>query len=298
MSFPRRLLVTACAAIAGLGAPAAFAWGPQGHAIIADIAQDHLDPAAQAEVKRLLAQEGLDRLDQISSWADANRRDYPKTGSWHYVDIPLKDKAYEASRDCVGGDCVVAKINQYAHVLADRSASPQDRLLALKWVVHFVGDVHQPLHAEDNDDKGGNTVQVVFFGKGTNLHAVWDSGIIEHALGLPLGPHYSFDHAQVQAAATRLDAQITPAERAQWAHPGLLAQLSGLDGAAAGWANESHTLAREVAYADLPAKPSTEAWSQAYQAKAWPVVETRLQQAGVRLAEVLNEALGPASAGH
>lgn len=284
----RRLLPALCATALLVTTFASQAWGPEGHAIVADIAQQHLDPAASTEVAALLKQEGLSRLDEISSWADANRKAMPNTSDWHYVDIPLHADDYVAARDCHEGDCVVVKIDQYVHVLADKSATPQARLEALKWVVHLIGDIHQPLHAEDNNDKGGNTVQVQFFGRGTNLHSLWDGQIIRKALDLTPGPNYTFDHAIVQADAMKLDARITPAERKAWAPTG---PFSASASEAIGWADESHRLAQQVAYADL-AKPSGEAWSQRYQLKAWPVVETRLEQAGVRLAAVLNQALG------
>lgn len=284
---PRRLLVSVIFAVLGLCAPLAMSWGPEGHAIVADIAQAHLNPAASAEVASLLKLEGLDRLDQIASWADGNRKEFPRTGSWHYVDIPLHAAGYDAARDCPAGDCVVAKIDQYVRVLADKQATPQARLLALKWVVHLVGDVHQPLHAEDNNDKGGNSVQVQFFGAGSNLHALWDGGVIRHALDLQPGPNYTFDHAIVQADAMKLDAAITPAQRAAWTPPYLLPQIGPM---AAEWANESHRLAQQVAYVDI-AKPAGDAWSQRYQQRVWPVIRIRLEQAGIRLAEVLNEAL-------
>lgn len=277
-----------CAVMLSLAAPLAMAWGPEGHAIVADIAQHRLDPLAAAQVAELLKLEGLDRLDQISSWADAHRKEMPGTGGWHYVDIPLTADAYDASRDCVQGDCIVARLEQSTRTLADKSAAPAARLEALKWVVHLVGDIHQPLHAVDNHDKGGNTVQVQFFGVGTNLHSVWDGRVIEHELGLQLGPNYSIDHAAVQAAAMKLDAQITPAERAQWAPA---SSLTTLDARVVAWANESHRYAQQVAYTDL-AKPSGMAWSERYQAKAWPVIRERLEQGGVRLAEILDEALG------
>ena len=254
--------------------------------MVADIAQAHLDAAAAAEVASLLKLEELDRLDQISSWADGNRNEFPDTGRWHYVDIPLQAAGYDASRDCAQGNCVVSKIDEYVHVLADKAATPQARLLALKWVVHFVGDIHQPLHAEDNGDKGGNTVQVQFFGKGTNLHSLWDGGIIRHALDLKPGTNYTFDHAAVQADAMKLDADITPDQRASWATSNLLPQIVD---ASIVWADESHALAQRVAYSDIN-KPSGDAWSQRYQRKAWPVIQTRLEQGGLRLAEVLNEA--------
>lgn len=288
---PTRSSLLCCAATLGLAAPLAMAWGPEGHAIVADIAQRHLDSAAAAQVADLLRLEGLDRLDQIASWADQHRKEMPGSGGWHFVDIPLAADAYDAARDCARDYCIVAKLEHSTRILADRSVAPAARLEALKWVVHLVGDIHQPMHAVDHDDKGGNTVQVQFFGVGTNLHSVWDGRAIEHELGLRLGPNYSIDHAAVQAAAMKLDAQVTPAERARWAPAGSLATL---DARVVGWADESHRLAQQVAYTDL-AKPSGIAWSERYQAKAWPVIRTRLEQGGVRLAELLDEALGAAA---
>lgn len=285
---PTRLFSAVCASTLLFTVFASQAWGPEGHALVADMAQQHLTPAASAQVDALLKQEGFNRLDEISSWADANRKELPHTGGWHYVDIPLHAPSYVAQRDCPQGNCVVSKLEFYTQVLADKSATPAARLEALKWVVHLVGDVHQPLHAEDNDDKGGNTVQVQFFGRGTNLHSVWDGQVIRQALDLQPGPNYTFDHAIVQKDAMTLDASITDAQRTTW---GSSVSLSSLGGDAIAWANESHLLAQQVAYTDL-AKPSGDAWSQRYQAKAWPVVKTRLEQAGVRLAAVLNDALG------
>ncbi|HEX5304855.1 MAG TPA: S1/P1 nuclease [Dyella sp.] len=283
-----RLASVFCAVACALAAPLAQAWGPEGHAIVADIAQQHLDPAAAAQVQALLQLEGESRLDEISSWADDHRKEFPRTGGWHYVDIPLHADAYVPARDCARNNCVTAQISHFGQVLADRSAAPAERLEALKWVVHFVGDVHQPLHAEDNDDKGGNTVQLQFFGRGTNLHSVWDGGVLRHQLGLVPGPNYTFDHAAVQAVAMQLDASISPADRAAWSAMGGLAQLYAQSVA---WAETSHQLAQDVAYAHLDGRKQA-GWSQRYQAVAWPVVRTRLQQGGVRLAAVLNELLG------
>jgi S1/P1 Nuclease len=265
----------------------ALAWGSVGHAIVADIAQLHLTPAAAAQVQQLLQLEGHQNLDQVSSWPDEIRSQRKETGPWHYVDIPLEADGYDAARDCVNDACIVTKIPHFTHILADASASPQDRLEALKWVVHFVGDISQPLHAEDHDDKGGNTVQANFFGKGTNLHAMWDGGIIEHALNIQLGPNYSFDHDAVRAAAVKLDADITSQNRALWAPAGIVAQI---DTVTESWANESHVLARKVAYADLPEKRTGD-WSEAYENQTWPVVRVQLQRGGVRLGELLNETL-------
>ncbi|AWN17268.1 S1/P1 nuclease [Salinisphaera sp. LB1] len=274
--------------IAGLTLPlAAQAWGPQGHALIADIAAVHLTPHARTEVSRLLAADGHDRLDEIASWPDAIRHARPATAPWHYVDIPLEASAYNAARDCPHGDCVVARISYFAHVLADRSAPQAQRIEALKFLVHFVADVQQPLHAEDHDDRGGNDVKLSYFGHRSNLHRIWDSGIVDHALDLHVGRHYAIDYAPTRAAAARLDAGITPRECNEWRRGIHGARLSA---AAVRWANQAHRLARRVAYADLPAPPRRN-WSATYQRKTWPVVRRQILRGGVRLAAVLNTSL-------
>ena len=285
---PRYSLVAGFAwlGLVGISTPA-LAWGPEGHAIVADVAEAHLTPSTKAQIAELLALEGHAHLDEVSSWADAVRSQRRETAHWHYVDIPLEADGFDAARDCPSDDCVVAKLVEYTKAFADKSAAPAARLEALKWVVHFVGDIHQPLHAEDHDDKGGNTVRLSFFGKETNLHAIWDGGIIEHALGLGLGPNYSFDHGTVQIDAQKLDAAINASDRATWAPVGMTGHLTQM---ATSWANESHALARSVAYAYLPAGRS-DGWSDAYEQKTWPVVEAQLEHAGVRLAALLNEAL-------
>jgi hypothetical protein len=140
------------------------AWGTEGHQVIASLAAAQLTPKAKAEVGRLLALEPGETLASISTWADEHRN--PTTGAWHYVNPD--------------GKCVVGAIERQLAVLASKGAPDEQRLLALKYVVHFVGDVHQPLHAGYLDDKGGNTYQLQAFMRGTNLHALWDSGLIRN----------------------------------------------------------------------------------------------------------------------
>jgi hypothetical protein len=286
-------------AVASMGfASNARAWGPEGHALVADMAEAHLDEGARTEVARLLALDdgGPKRhLDEISSWADEIRSSHPETGTYHYVDIPLHADGYDEQRDChfdkdqhrVGeATCVVAKLPFFIRVLADKSHADKERLEALKWIVHLVGDIHQPLHAEDNHDKGGNGLVLTYNGVDTNLHAVWDLGIIEEHYAWQLGWHYSFDHDAVRARAAELDSQIQPSQRKAWAPANPDADFAN---AVIGWANDSHALA-QVVYAKLPA-PMAPGWDRAYQDYAWPVVQTQLDKAGVRLAAVLNQAL-------
>jgi hypothetical protein len=156
----------------------AWAWGADGHRLIADYAVSRLSPAARAQVELLLAQEPGATMASVSTWADEVRS--PTTAAWHYVNFPRDaDCRYDGDRMCILGNCVVGAIERQLTVLA--SDAPQERrLLALKYVVHFVGDVHQPLHAGFADDRGGNSHQLQAYGRGTNLHALWDSALLQH----------------------------------------------------------------------------------------------------------------------
>ena len=186
------IVAAARAIVAGLtlligGIGPAFAWGSEGHRIVAEIAEQYLEPTTARQVRDLLALENETTLAEVSTWADHIRGRRRDTARWHYVDIPIRPPAgtpagYDASRDCPRGDCVVAAIERFTDTLRDKSASPGDRLEALKFVVHFVADVHQPLHCADNGDCGGNDVRVSFLGQHMTLHAVWDSGILAPAV--------------------------------------------------------------------------------------------------------------------
>jgi hypothetical protein len=161
----------------------ASAWGLQGHHLIAENAMGRLSPAARAEVERLLALEPGATLASVSTWADETRS--PSTAAWHYVNLPRdSDCRYEAARSCISGNCVVGAIDRQAAILASKAPDEQ-RLKALKYLVHLVADVHQPLHAGFADDRGGNSYQIQAYGRGTNLHALWDSALIEQWPGGP-----------------------------------------------------------------------------------------------------------------
>ncbi|MBV8666997.1 MAG: S1/P1 nuclease [Burkholderiaceae bacterium] len=289
-----KLSVIAGAAIALTLAANAYAWGPEGHAMVADMAQAHLTPVAQAEVARLLALEGSRNLDEVSSWPDQYRTLHPETGPAHYVDIPLHGLTYDEARDCHFDKdnhrvpeltCVVTELPRQARILADRTKPDEERLIALKWVTHLVGDIHQPLHGEDNDDKGGNNVIVTYFGKATNLHAVWDSGILQKHFNWKPGPDYfSFDHEVVQRTAMEMDAGISAAQRQIWAP-----QYGTLERNVEEWANESH-LYSFAAYLNVPATKGDD-WQNAYQETFWPLVQMQMQKASIRLSAVLNMTL-------
>ena len=160
----------------------AFGWGTQAHRAIATEAYAELSPKARADVATLLALEPGATLASISTWADEHRS--PATARWHFVNIAADAACrYVAERDCPGGACVVGAIERQTAVF--RSTAPAtERLKALKYLVHLVADVHQPLHAGRAEDKGGNLYQVHAFGRGTNLHALWDSGLVASDTGL------------------------------------------------------------------------------------------------------------------
>jgi hypothetical protein len=176
--------------------PLGFAWGHEGHQIVALIAEKNITPAALARAKAIL---GGASLEDVASWADDYRRDYPETGPWHYIDIPLADSRIDMARECPDGQCVIAQTERFLSVLKDPKPDRAAKAEALKFVVHFVGDLHQPLHDEDDRDKGGNERRVTFDRKIDNLHWVWDTGLLEHIDRNP------------EELAAELEATITPA---------------------------------------------------------------------------------------
>lgn len=165
--------------------PQAHAWGALGHRLVGHLAQSQLSPKARAEVARLLQGEADPTLAGIANWADELRGNDPGLGRrsspWHYVNLAEDGCRYEATRDCERGDCVVEAIRRQRAILADRTKPDAARAQALKFLVHFVGDVHQPLHAGHAANRGGNDIQINLDGKGSNLHRLWDSELLATA---------------------------------------------------------------------------------------------------------------------
>jgi hypothetical protein len=244
-----------------------FAWGPEGHNLVARLAAAHLTAAARAKVSEILGP-GV-TLASISTWPDQIRRARPETATWHYTDIPIDRPNLDMARDCPKGDCAIAKIEDFRKVLADSAAQPQQRREALMFVVHFVGDMHQPLHSSDNKDKGGNNVPTDFFGKPLNLHSVWDSGLLAR-----MG-----DEEKLFAAFAR---DLTPKRQKKWAK-----------GTVQQWADETHNLSRKIVYGKLPkvAAGAPEPIGEAYERAADPLIRQQIEKAGARLAAMLNAAL-------
>ncbi|WP_269522975.1 S1/P1 nuclease [Coraliomargarita parva] len=153
-----------------------FAWGPTGHRVVAQIAEEHLSPQAKAAVESLI---GPASLVDVANWADEVRADpsYNYASSWHYVNLP-DGVAYEHARKHPDGD-IYGKILELIKVLQNPDTPRAEKAEALKWLVHFTGDIHQPLHAGYQKDLGGNLVTCTWFGEPSNIHAIWDSKLIE-----------------------------------------------------------------------------------------------------------------------
>jgi nuclease S1 len=279
------------AAICATSFPAsAFAWGNEGHEIVAAIAQDYLTPQARGKIDQMLAADpdtltAHDMLEE-SIWADRYRSAHKETGEWHYVDIELdhpdlKAACYDfpasgsVASQGPAHDCVVNKVSEFVEELRDPATPATERLLALKFLLHFLGDMHQPLHDVDNHDKGGNCVLVSLGGpRQVNLHSYWDTVVIQ---GLGDDP---------QAAAKMLTQRITPENKAAWEK-----------GDPKSWAWEGFEIARTAVYTlgskpGCPSDPSPISLPPRYDETARQVATIQLEKAGVRLAAILNRALG------
>jgi hypothetical protein len=283
--------LTLAAAIYAVSSPAAaFAWGYAGHEIVAALARGHLTPQVRTKVDQMLAadQDPLtahNMLDE-STWADRYRSGHPETSEWHFADIELdhpdlKEACFGfPASDSVASrgpahDCIVNKVAEFTKELANPATPATERLLALKFLLHFVGDMHQPLHDSDNHDKGGNCVLVSLGGpRQVNLHSYWDTVVVQ---GLGDDP---------QAVAEMLARRITPESKAAWEK-----------GDPEGWALEGFELARTVVY-KIGAKPGCASdlapvsLPPGYDETARQIVTIQLEKAGIRLAAVLNRALG------
>ncbi len=244
----------------------AAAWGHRGHRVIGIIADGRLQPEIKASI---IAKFNITNLADVASWADRTRKKRRHESSWHYVNVEEGRWTYNAARDCPKGTCVTEKIREFADILADPSASLRERKDALKFLVHFVGDVHQPLHLGNRKDRGGRTFRVRYKGKVANLHSLWDGGLINWRGESPrVGAKNLFKYA------ARLNEEVSAEKVSDWC----LSTISD-------WANESRSLALKEVYnvdGDL---------SKAYIKRGREIINLRLTQAGIRLAHLLNTAL-------
>ena len=240
--------------------PAGARWWDLGHRVVARLAELRLTPRAREAVRDIL---GGQDLAQASVWADNIRQYRHDADPLHYVNIPLRDTAYVPELHCPGGRCIIAAIEHDRRVLVDPAASPEDRAEALRFLVHFMGDLHQPLHVADDNDRGGNNRPVNLLGHATDLHKVWDGELIDSS-GVSEAEYFEY-------LRRRTDLLDLPAlER----------------GTVVDWAMEGHRTAVEHAYR----LPRDGRIGQAYVQANRPVIDHALIAAGVRLAKLLNDA--------
>lgn len=268
----------------------AGAWGDLGHEVTALIAYRHLLPQARARLDALLAgdSDSLTAADFAAraTWADKYRNAHRETAAWHFVDLEIEQPDLPSAcfglpplaKDQVASqgpaqDCVVNKIDEFSAELANPATTQAERILALKFLVHFIGDLHQPLHAADHRDRGGNCIGLATtIDQTANLHAYWDVAVVD-ALGT----------SAVQIA-DKLDGLLDDAKIKAWSQ-----------GAPRNWAMDTFELARGDTYA-IPSKPTCQdggsiALSNEYQARAQQDAATQLLKAAVRMATALNTAL-------
>lgn len=156
-------------------------WGFFGHKTVATIAENHLTPEAKTAIKVLL---GTESLVDVASWADEvrNQPEYKSTAGWHFVNLPvgLSRSQFKDSIQAIKNENLLTALALNESIIRDSAATKAQKTVALKFIVHLVGDAHQPMHVSRAEDKGGNTIQVQFDGKGTNLHSLWDSRLLDH----------------------------------------------------------------------------------------------------------------------
>jgi len=319
--FRLRLIAILFASASFLLHPApARAWGCKGHQAVALIAEQNLTPEALQFVNKLLAENPVDPalrrycndpahdpLADASTWPD-DIRNIAKNGPWHYINIPRGAPRAPLSDFCGTESCVTQAIADQVTILKDLNADPRQRANAIRYIVHFVGDLHMPLHASTNDDQGGNCVPVFFFWRTPqavrasyplNLHYVWDTAILEHDMA-------GAEPSEYAAHLSRSFAGEFP----QWRAAGIHVD---------DWAWESHELAESVVYGQLSPKIPIEkptnvrtcsddnnigqrmldlhvSAAEKYQEVSAPVVRKRIAQAGLRLALILNDAAASAAA--
>jgi len=244
--------------------PGAYCWGPLGHQVVARFAEERLTARAQASLRELLGPEI--KLQDVATWAD-DQREIAGSEKWHYINIPISAAGYQ-SKFCPPAGCIVSKIKEFSRTAQDSRVEKSKRIVALKFLIHLVADIHQPLHVGDNGDRGGNLLQVRFFGVGTNLHSVWDSKLMER---------YT---SNKQVWLWEMTTVAHPAKAAQWA-----------TGTPEDWANETLAVARQVYCVPGTKKlirPGAKLQTE-YYSFAFPILREQLAKAGIRLAYVLNE---------
>jgi hypothetical protein len=245
-----------------LALTSALSWYDKGHRIVGLIAQANLTAEARNEIAKILS--GNVALADAAIWPDHEGRSVRDFDPLHYVTMPENATGYDQARDCPERNCMVEALEWFSAVIADKNAPITMRRLALRYVAHLVGDMHQPLHAGRAKDRGGVDISVSYRSQTTNLHFFWDTDLVEMEPG------------NEEEIAQRLTANLTAEDRLKWQA-----------GDPTEWTDESLILVRSHAYST----GGTTELSDDYVEKARPIVRIRIAQAGIRLAWLLNNSL-------
>lgn len=233
-------------------------WSKTGHRTTGQVAQEHLSRKAKKAIDKLLNGESLAKVSTFGDDIKADRN-FKKFSAWHYVNFP-SDKKYTDVEPSKYGDIVVG-IQECIRIVKDDNSSEANRVFYLKLLVHLVGDLHQPMHVGRLEDKGGNDIQVQWFNKGSNLHKVWDSNMIED---------YGMSYTEIATSLPKLNKKQ---------------KMFIQEGTLYDWVEESQEVANKV-------YESVEVGEKLYYRYSyvwWGTVETQLQKGGLRLAKVLND---------
>ena len=240
----------------------AYGWGDKGHRVVAILADTHLTEHTRQQVTKLLP--AGTTLADAAVWPDKEGRRITDLDLLHHVNIPDHANGYDQVRDCKARNCMVEALKWFTSVVADTKAPINVRLIALRYVAHLVGDMHQPLHAGRREDRNGTDIIVSYRAQTNNLHLFWDINIVE------------MEEGSAEQMAKRLKAGPAMEERTEWQ-----------SGDPKTWTDESFRLSRSYAYT---LGESIEL-SDDYVATALTIVRQRLVQAGVRLGWLLNNIL-------
>ena len=246
------------------GIAEASAWGVTGHRIVAEIAENHLTNRAKRKLKKLI---GKQKLAYWANWPDnvRNSPEWKNTSTWHYVNIPPQETKEQFIEQLKNNNKpnIYTAIQNVKGVIVDKNTPDADREIYLRFLVHFLGDMMQPMHTGREEDLGGNLIKIQFFKKDTNLHSLWDSGLIDNT-------KYSYtEFARVLDVKSKEE----------------INQIQS--GSLEDWLYESHQAANQI-YASV--KPG-ENYSYDYQEQYKDLLERQLLHAGLRLAKILNEVL-------
>lgn len=235
-------------------------WGATGHRTVGKIAEEYLNAKTKRKLKKLLNSQSLALVSTFGDEIKSDKR-YNEFYPWHYVNLPL-DANYQGSEKNPKGD-LVKGIEKCKAVISDENSTDEEKVFYIKLLVHFMGDLHQPMHAGLREDKGGNDFQVRWFNSGTNLHAVWDSKMLNN---------YNMSYTELAKNVSKISkVQIKAIQK----------------GTTEDWLNETHKHTKNV-YTSVK---KGEKLSYKYMYDNFGLVRSQLQIAGIRLAKVLNDLL-------